>query len=53
LTSTPAFHYAIDPAYWIDDDQKITTDFKNLLTPKHPIYYIEVTPKAAAKAKGR
>lgn len=51
--TTRAFHYAIDPAYWIPEDQKITTDFKNLLTAKQPIYYIDVTPKAAAKAKGK
>jgi hypothetical protein len=48
---TPAFHYAIDPAFWTD--QPITTDFKRLLTPKQPIYYIEVTPKPVAKAKGK
>lgn len=48
---TPAFHYVIDPAYWAG--QGITNDFKALLTPKQPIYYIEVTPKPAAKGKGR
>lgn len=47
----PSFHYAIDPAYWTGPG--ITNDFKALLTPKQPIYYIEVTPKPAAKSKGK
>lgn len=46
---TPAFHYAIDPAYWTG--RPITQDFKALLTPKQPIYYIEVSPRPIAKAK--
>lgn len=47
----PSFHYAIDPAYWTG--QSITNDFKALLTPKQPIFYIEVSPKQAAKGKAK
>lgn len=46
-----SFHYVIDPAYW--SGHGVTNDFKALLTPKQPIYYIEVTPKPAAKGKGK
>jgi hypothetical protein len=46
-----AFHYVIDPAYWTG--QGITNDFKALLTPKQPIYYIEVNPRSSAKAKAK
>lgn len=47
----PAFHYVIDPAYWTGEG--ITSDFKALLTPKQPIFYIEVTPKPAAKSRAK
>lgn len=49
-----SFHYVIDPAYWIDPSRHIViTDIQKLITPKSPIYYLEVTPKAAAKGKAR
>jgi hypothetical protein len=49
-----SFHYVIDPAYWIDPSRHIvTTDIQQLITPKSPIYYLEITPKAAAKGRGK
>jgi hypothetical protein len=38
----PSFHYVVDPVYWIDPSLHVTTDFKHLLVPKQPIYYLEV-----------
>ncbi|PIF77507.1 hypothetical protein CLU95_4682 [Variovorax sp. 54] len=50
-----SFHYVIDPAYWIDPSQHIvTTDIQQrLITPKSNIYYLEITPKTAAKGKAK
>jgi hypothetical protein len=49
-----SFHYVIDPAYWIDPSRHIvTTDIQQLITPKSPIYYLEITPKAAVKGKAK
>jgi hypothetical protein len=50
-----SFHYVIDPAYWIDPSQHIvTTDIQQrLITPKSPIYYLEITPKTASKGRGK
>lgn len=50
-----SFHYVIDPAYWIDPSQHIvTTDIQQrLITPKSPIYYLEITPKIAARGKAK
>jgi len=49
-----SFHYVIDPAYWIDPSRQIvTTDIQQLITPKAPIYYLEITPKTTAKGKGK
>lgn len=49
-----SFHYVIDPAYWVDPSRQIvTTDIQQLITPKSPIYYLEITPKAAAKGRGK
>ncbi len=50
---SPSFHYVIDPAYWIDPKHHITNDFKALVTPKQPIYYIEIAPKPSPKGKGK
>jgi len=46
-----SFHYVIDPAYWIDPKYHVTTEIQRLITPKSPIYYLEITPKAVAKGK--
>jgi hypothetical protein len=44
----------IDPAYWIDQSRHIvTTDIQQLITPKSPIYYLEITPKTATKGKAK
>jgi hypothetical protein len=49
-----SFHYVIDPAYWIDPSRQIVTaDIQQLITPKSNIYYLEITPKAAAKGKAK
>ncbi|SOD25371.1 hypothetical protein SAMN05518800_1875 [Variovorax sp. YR752] len=50
-----SFHYVIDPAYWIDPSRHIvTTDIQQLITPKSPIYYLEITPKQmTAKSKAK
>jgi hypothetical protein len=49
----PSFHYVVDPAYWIDPSLHVTTDFKHLLVPKQPIYYLEITPKAPNGKKAK
>ena len=41
-----AFHYVIDPASWIPEQQQVTTEFSHL----KPAWYIEVT---ASKNGGR
>lgn len=46
-----AFNYVIDPNCW--GLPPITRDFKHLLAPKQPIYYIEVTPKQVSKGKAK
>ena len=46
-----AFHYVIDPNCW--GLPAVTKDFKRLLSPKQPIYYIEVTPKSVGKLKAK
>lgn len=49
-----SFHYVIDPAYWVDPSRQIVTaDIQQLITPKSNIYYLEITPKAAAKGKAK
>jgi hypothetical protein len=49
-----SFHYVIDPAYWIDPSRQIVTvDIQQLITPKSPIYYLEITPKTATKGKAK
>jgi hypothetical protein len=51
---TKSFRYVIDPAYWIEPSRQIvTTDIHQLITPKHPIYYLEITPMTAAKGRGK
>ncbi|MGJ7610663.1 MULTISPECIES: hypothetical protein [unclassified Variovorax] len=47
---TQSFHYIIDPAHWIEPKYQVTTEIQRLITPKSPIYYIEVSAKAAGKA---
>lgn len=46
-----SFHYIIDPAHWIEPKYHVTVEIQRLITPKSPIYYLEITPKAAAKGK--
>lgn len=46
-----SFHYVIDPAYWIEPKFFVTTEIQRLITPKSPIYYLEITPKTTAKGK--
>jgi hypothetical protein len=49
-----SFHYVIDPAYWTDQSRQIVTvDIQQLITPKSPIYYLEITPKTATKGKAK
>jgi hypothetical protein len=43
-----AFHYVVDPAFWIPEHQRVTTDFRHL----SPAWYIEVTAsKSGPKGK--
>ena len=48
-----SFHYVIDPAYWIDPKYHVTREIQRLITPKSPIYYLEITPKATTKGKAK
>jgi hypothetical protein len=51
---TRSFHYCVDPAFWIEPSRQIvTTDFDGLFTPKSPLYYLQITPKTTAKARGK
>lgn len=45
----PSFSYIIDPAYWVEPQLQVTRSFERLLTPKTPIYYLEITPKPTGK----
>lgn len=47
-----SFHYVIDPAYFVESKFFVTTEIQRLITPKSPIYYLEITPTAAVKGKG-
>lgn len=51
--NTHSFHYIIDPAHWIEPKYHVTTEIQRLITPKSPIYYLEITPKTAAKDKAK
>ncbi len=46
-----AFSYVIDPGNWLDPKHHITSDFNHLRLD--PAWYIEVTPRANGKAKGK
>jgi hypothetical protein len=48
---TQSFHYVVDPAHWIDPKYHVTTEIQRLITPKSPIYFIEVSAKTATKAR--
>lgn len=48
-----AFNYVHDSAHWIEERYKTTTDVQRLITPKSPIYYLEITPMAEAKGRGK
>ncbi|MNW15341.1 hypothetical protein D3C71_2138090 [compost metagenome] len=48
-----SFHYVIDPAYFVEPKFFVTTEIQRLITPKSPIYYLEITPTAAVKGKAK
>ena len=48
----PAFNYVHDPALWLDERLKTTTEVQRLITPKSPIFYLECTPAPTLKDKG-
>lgn len=47
----PSFSYVVDVANWIPENQRITSDFSHLRLK--PSWYIEVTPRATGKGRGR
>jgi hypothetical protein len=48
-----AFNYMHDSAHWVDERYKTTTDVQRFITPKLPIYYLEIVPMTAAKGKAK
>ncbi len=49
----PSFSYIIDPAYWVEPHLQVTRSFERLLTPRSPIYYLEITPKPTGKSPAK